>query len=269
MHANLKQLIISGILLLGTQVAHARHQIYDAAQRGDVGEVNALLKENPGLVHNRDGKGFTPLHVAAQYNKADVAKFLLDSGAAVNATTTEKGDSGYKLKRTPLHLAAGSGALEAARVLIARKADVGAYSKFTKDGDRPYLAYGGSNDTPLHSAARGNRLGVAQLLIGSGADVNASYEQGTRDQKITRTATPLYVAADAGLLEMVTLLVGAGAEPNINSAWLGMFNRPLEAAKRGVRWAKKKKDTARVQRYKAVVDYLRPRTGLRGRLRKS
>jgi hypothetical protein len=44
-------------------------EIHDAAKSGDLAKVKALLKEKPKLVFNKDNKGWTPLHVAAEYDR--------------------------------------------------------------------------------------------------------------------------------------------------------------------------------------------------------
>ena len=70
-------------------------EIHDAAKRGDLAKVKALLKDNPDLVFSKDNDGKTPLHLAAVYGHKDVAELLLANKAEVNAKDND-GD-------TPLH----------------------------------------------------------------------------------------------------------------------------------------------------------------------
>ena len=72
-----------------------------------------------GLDVNALGNGcLTPLHLAAEDERADVARVLLEHGASVGAEDDEG--------RTPLHIAAGRGRVEVARTLLEHGANVGA-----------------------------------------------------------------------------------------------------------------------------------------------
>ena len=97
--------------------------------------------------------------------------------------------------RTPLHDAAGAGALKAARTLL----DAGADARGADD-------YG---TTPLHLACRGGHIAIARLLLERGADVNARSAAG---------ATPLHEAALAGDESLVQLLLESGARPDWRDA---------------------------------------------------
>ncbi|KAI4373472.1 hypothetical protein MLD38_011594 [Melastoma candidum] len=71
------------------------------------------------FVNIRDGKGSTPLHLAARQKRPECVHVLLDSGALVCAST---GGYGYP-GSTPLHLAARGGSLDCIRELLAWGAD--------------------------------------------------------------------------------------------------------------------------------------------------
>src|SRR6185437_14659319 len=73
-------------------------EIHDAVQSGDLEKVKALLKTNRDLVFSKDKDGDTPLHIAAIYDRVDVAQSLLAKGAKINV----EGHEGM----TPLHYAA-------------------------------------------------------------------------------------------------------------------------------------------------------------------
>ncbi|PWA56399.1 XB3-like protein [Artemisia annua] len=67
------------------------------------------------FVNIRDGKGATPLHLAARQQSPDCVHILLDSGALVCAST-----GGYSFPgSTPLHVAARGGSIECIRELLA------------------------------------------------------------------------------------------------------------------------------------------------------
>jgi tankyrase len=59
--------------------------LLDAAKRGQLTRVRRLL--TPENINCRDslGRNSTPLHLAAGYNNLEVAEFLLENGADVNA----------------------------------------------------------------------------------------------------------------------------------------------------------------------------------------
>lgn len=75
--------------------------ILDAAKKGELSRLTRLV--TPDNVNCRDtqGRNSTPLHLASGYNNFDVAEFLLDRGADVNAP-----DKGGLI---PLHNAASYG----------------------------------------------------------------------------------------------------------------------------------------------------------------
>lgn len=71
------------------------------------------------FVNIRDGKGATPLHLAARQRRPRCVHTLLDNGALVCAST---GGYGYP-GSTPLHLAARGGSIDCIRELLAWGAD--------------------------------------------------------------------------------------------------------------------------------------------------
>ena len=97
---------------------------------------------------------------------------------------------------TALHLADVFGWAEAARLLIARGADVAA------------VARGPMAVQPLHSAAAGRHAAVVDALLRAGADPNARQHGGW---------TPLQAAAAHGDEPTVALLLAAGADPALGN----------------------------------------------------
>ena len=59
------------------RAAEKSYPLHEAAAKGDLRVVKALLKENPTLAFTKDDKGNTPLHYATAKAKKDVAEFLL------------------------------------------------------------------------------------------------------------------------------------------------------------------------------------------------
>lgn len=54
--------------------------IFEAARKGDINEVKAYI-EHGGNVNVKDSEGFTPLFYAADFNKTEVMKLLVNAGA--------------------------------------------------------------------------------------------------------------------------------------------------------------------------------------------
>ena len=93
----------------------------EAATEGDLKTVKQLML-GVANVDVRDSEGWTAFAMAVAHNHVEIARFLLDRGAEVDA-------SGFK-ERTPLMLAANNGCMGAVVLLIENGADVKA-----KDAD--------------------------------------------------------------------------------------------------------------------------------------
>jgi len=124
---------------------------YKAVKDGNLAQVQALLKEQPDLVHARDDAKSTPLHWAAWKGHAEVVNALLDAGADIQAHN-ENDHWGT----TPLHAAAHGNQKLAAEVLIRRGADVNAVRA-------------SGQGTPLGETKAHNATAVAKLLRAAGA----------------------------------------------------------------------------------------------------
>jgi ankyrin repeat protein len=128
--------------------------IHDVAQSGDLAAVEGILREDPQQLEARDEQGMTPLHMAVQGMRLEVARFLLDRGADVNALNEDE--------RSPLHLAALRGDEAMTRLLLERGAEPNARTR-VEVGWR----------TPLHLAALRGDVAVTRALLERGADPDA------------------------------------------------------------------------------------------------
>ena len=195
-------------------VSHGgKPDVYAAALLGREDELAKLLEKDPSLVDGGPGPHVaSPLHVAAAYGKAGVARILLDRGADPNSGVDVKGGATRAGKtppgRTPLFDAVGKGHADVAKLLLER-------------GARPGLANAGGG-TPLHVAAAVGEKCV-RVLLDHGADANA------RDDLKT---TPLHWAAGYSDVETVKALVEAGADVTAKDA-VGLS--ALDHANRGNR----------------------------------
>jgi hypothetical protein len=110
-----------------------------ATIRGDLDSVRAMLRQNPSLIERRHPtlnigttagrmltlKGATLLHVAAEFGQDEVARWLLDSGADVNAPALI--DSDGLGGQTPIFHAAtqnGDFGIDLVRLFLSRGADL-------------------------------------------------------------------------------------------------------------------------------------------------
>jgi len=122
----------------------------------------------------------TPLHVASAAGNIEIAGWLLDRGADVNAVPDAKRSS-----NTPLGLAP---TVEMAEFLLRRGADI----EQEVDGS-----------TPLQAALAYQHPDVAVFLLNQGADIR----DDSKD-------TPLCTAAFSGYSDVVSLLLEKGADPD-------------------------------------------------------
>ena len=130
--------------------------LLDAAKKGHLARVQKLL--TPENINCRDsaGRNSTPLHLAAGYNNLEVAEFLLENGADVNAQ-----DKGGLI---PLHNASSYGHLDIAALLIKFQTVVNATDKW--------------GFTPLHEAAQKGRTQLCALLLAHGSDPTLKNQEG-------------------------------------------------------------------------------------------
>jgi ankyrin repeat protein/L-ascorbate metabolism protein UlaG (beta-lactamase superfamily) len=228
---HIKVLLLWLLLLLASASWCA--EIHDAALKGDVAQVKALLDKDPALLNSKGRNEKTPLHWAVQGGHLELAKYLIAMGATVDELNIQK--------ETPLVYAAEGGHLKVAEVLLAKGADVNI--KTTLDA------------SPIHYALWSGRTDVVKLLLKKGADFRVSRGEGVTllheaagreseeivalllkkglavDLKSGAGATPLHYAARHGSPEVVALLIKRGADVNAlsqNGLW------PLDlAVKRG------------------------------------
>lgn len=183
---------------------------------GDVASVRGIVQENPDLLNKKNADYLTPLNLAAEQGKLEVARVLLSLGAdpaigdkensqpvhlaAINGdiplfdllisfgVNTDARDDN---QMTPLLFAASRGQLEMARHIV----DLGADTKAKN--------INGFNG--LLMAAIGGNIDLVKMFVESGAQVNAKNYQGF---------TSLHSAASYGRTEIVKFLVDKGADIN-------------------------------------------------------
>jgi hypothetical protein len=163
--------------------------ILEAAAGGDVGEVERLVGQDPGLLNAKDGAhGYTPLMLASAEGRVEVVRWLVDHGAAIN----ERDNGGY----TAVSLACVKGQSLVVRLLVERGADT-------------TIASQRHGWTALMIASIRGHLEVVRWLLGY---PSARATMNHRDE-VGRTA--LWLACRYGRGGVVGALLESGADPTV------------------------------------------------------
>jgi uncharacterized protein len=129
-----------------------------AAAFGDAERVRTETGRDAAYVRARSPIGWTALHFAAFADNASTAGALLDAGADVNAVA----DNSFR--NAPLQVTMLTQAVDVARLLLARGADV----RHRQEG----------GFTALHEAVQGGNRDLVAALLDAGADPLAAADDG-------------------------------------------------------------------------------------------
>ncbi len=157
--------------------------IFAAAMGGDVARAEELLAANRTLATAVSPDGWTPLHLAAFFGSAEVARVLLNNGASPTARSTNA------MANLPLHAAAAGRHATLVKLLIERGSPANARQ------------HGGW--TALHAAAQNGDIELAEILVDAGAEISARAENNQ---------CPLDLALTKGQQRMVEFLEAHGAK---------------------------------------------------------
>lgn len=130
--------------------------VFDASRRGDLTALQTLHEADPASINTRDGKGFTPLILAAYNDQPAVVEFLLQKGADVNAQDAAG--------NTALMGVCFKGYKDVAKKLI----DAGADVNLRNANGAPALTF----------AATFGQLQIAEWLLQKGAKSNLPDSRG-------------------------------------------------------------------------------------------
>jgi uncharacterized protein len=156
--------------------------VFNACVAGQTSRVLDEIRANPKLLQAHNSDGWTPLHLAAFFGHAELAKALLDQGADVDR------QSSNHMKNRPLHAAAAGGHVPLVELLLKR----GANPNATQEGGW----------TSLHSAAQAGNRAMLEVLLANGAHVNA---------RADNNQSPLDLALSKGHQDIAALLEELGA----------------------------------------------------------
>lgn len=192
---NMKRITVCLLLILGLtltgcgptlSVEEASALLVESAREGDLPGVTRALEQGADIETTEPIGGLTPLIIASNNGFTEIAVYLIDAGADVNA----KSRQGI----TPLIAAAMNGHADMVALLA---------TKITNLDQLSEMQY---QSNALHLAARDGHTAVIEVLLKAGADVNAL--EGT-------DSTALMYAAYNGHLEAVELLIEQGADLNV------------------------------------------------------
>jgi len=151
--------------------------IFDAAAVGRLDVVKQEAERWPEFINEFNVDGFTPLQLACFFGHGEMAVWLIDRGADVNAVAQNE------IRIQPIHAAATTGNLTVLTSLLQHGADANAKQQ---------------NDfTPLHTAADNGDVALVELLLSYGATADPMTEDGR---------TPLVIAQEKGHERVAALL---------------------------------------------------------------
>jgi ankyrin repeat protein len=143
-------------ILQGSAGEAAADKLKELVKSGSIEQLQKYLS-SPGVdINDRPGTDEALLDYAADQNQAQVARFLLQHGARVDAAQTQGANAGY----TALHRAAIADAAQVAELLLALGAEVN--------------VHGPLGITPLILAASNGSRRTAEVLLNHGADVSVT-----------------------------------------------------------------------------------------------
>lgn len=138
----------------------------EACALGDGARVKELLASEPAALRSRTADGFPPHGMAIFFGHGELARWLIEQGADVNAVAENP------MRVAPVHAAASARDLETLRLLLDRGADANA---------KQQMDY-----TALHGAAARGDVDMAKLLLEHGARRDAHGEDGKTPADVAR-----------------------------------------------------------------------------------
>jgi ankyrin repeat protein len=136
----------------------AKLELQDAAAAGNLERLKEIVEPSPALANSFSADGFPVVALACVFGNFEVARYLSEKGADINASATN--GTGYNA----LTGAVASGHAEIAEWLL-------------ESGANANYKYG-PGYTPLLTAAANGSLDIIKLLLSRGADANSKTNDG-------------------------------------------------------------------------------------------
>jgi ankyrin repeat protein len=159
-------------------IAGKKHEldIFEASALGRLDRLEECLSD-ASAIDSLSKDGFTALHFACYFGQPASTRLLIESGAKIDIIANNP------TQVMPLHSAASSRNLEAARSLVEHGASVNARQQ--------------AGWVPIHAAAQNGDMDMIKLLLAHGADAEIANDEGK---------TPAMIAREKGHNEIAALL---------------------------------------------------------------
>ena len=139
--------------------------LFEAASLGRIDRLNELIRD-VSTVNAYSKDGFTALHFACYFGQPDAARLLFEKGAKADAVAANP------TRVMPLHSAASSRNLEAARLLLKHGAPIDARQQ--------------AGWVPIHAAAQNGDRDMVALFLEHKADVRIANDDGKTAAMVAR-----------------------------------------------------------------------------------
>ena len=184
MSLNKYLILIPLLFITSTYAKDIDLELFNAALRGELLNVQLLLKSGANIETTRNSVQATPLNAASQSGHIKIVRYLISKGASVNSVDGTGS--------TPLYLASDMEHYEIVKLLLEAKANVNKiHSK--------------SGASALTMAVDAGNKKICDLLIENGAKINSDGND---------KMSPFFIAVLRGNIDMVKYLLSKGADPN-------------------------------------------------------
>ncbi len=228
---------LTAVLLSGCGERAGGADLKSAVEKGDVNEVQRILKRNPASLQAVEGGEGVLLQTAISSGNLELVKILTEGGVSVDPGSIESAVRGGKDQILECLLAQPNVDFKDGNAFLLLAPDAGVIRVLIKHGAQLESRTGANGDTPLLLASKAGRVDVVNALIAEGADVTATDKNGWTalayaaspqvaealvhgGAKVGGETTPqglhklpLILAIMQGRKDLVEYLLSAGADP--------------------------------------------------------